>query len=161
MKRSVFRSLFISIVFCLFPLMAVAGTFEGRVVRVIDGDTLDVMLSGPQVQRIRLANIDAPELHGQPFGQKSKEKLLDLAAGKFVSVVERGKDRYGRLIAEIYDSGGINLNREMVRSGLAWNYVRYSTDSALPSLEAAARQKRVGLWRDSDPVPPWAWRKNH
>ena len=49
--------------------------YEGQVVRVLDGDTIDVLSGASQRQRVRLANIDAPE-KGQPFGQKSKQNLL-------------------------------------------------------------------------------------
>ena len=70
-----------------------ADTLSGRVVRVIDGDTLIVLDAAKTQQKIRLQGIDAPE-RGQPFGTKSKEHLSDLVAGKVVLVEYHDLDRY-------------------------------------------------------------------
>jgi endonuclease YncB( thermonuclease family) len=54
---------------------------------------------------------------------------------------------------------GKSLNRELVRAGLAWHYVRYSDEVALARLESESRASRRGLWADTRPVPPWEFRK--
>ena len=55
---------------------------------------------------------------------------------------------------------GRSLNRELVRAGLAWWYRQYAKkDADLARLEKEAREAKLGLWADADPVPPWAWRK--
>jgi hypothetical protein len=60
----------------LFPALCLAD-FSGRVVRVVDGDTVQVLADG-KMMKVRLNGIDAPE-SGQPFGQRSKQNLLKLA----------------------------------------------------------------------------------
>jgi micrococcal nuclease len=55
--------------------------------------------------------------------------------------------------------GAIDANLELVRSGFAWRYNRYSNDPALIAAQADARESRRGLWADPAPVPPWEWRK--
>ena len=71
----------------------------------------------------------------------------------------RDTDRYGRFVADVLLPDGKSLNRELVRAGLAWHYVRYSNDVTLARLESDARASRRGLWADTRPVPPWEFRK--
>lgn len=130
--------------------------FQGKAVRVLDGDTIEVLADGNRNVRVRLANIDAPE-KTQPFGQKSKEHLIDLVAGKNVEVVDVGGDQYGRRIGRILVDGQ-EANVEQVRSGLAWVYSRYNHDGQLTSLESTARSQRIGLWADPNPQAPWEFR---
>lgn len=49
----------------------------------------------------------------------------------------------------------------MIRAGFAWHFKKYSSDSDLSELEMEARNKKVGLWADDDPMPPWENRKLH
>ena len=139
-------------------LAASAGSFEGRVVRVLDGDTIDVLVPEKTIVRVRLAGIDAPE-RGQPFGRKATQAVRDMAAGKTVRIASQSKDRYGRTIGEAFLPDGRSLNRELVRLGLAWQYRQYSDDQELANLEAEARKARRGLWSEPNPVPPWEWRR--
>lgn len=131
--------------------------YEGQVVRVLDGDTIDVLSGASQRQRVRLANIDAPE-KGQPFGQKSKQNLLKLVAGKSVEIVQTGRDQYGRSIGRVLVNGR-EANVEQVRAGLAWVYSRYNQDPKLPSIEKEARVQRTGLWAAPYPEAPWDFRR--
>lgn len=149
--------------FTVFMSMAITSAasfadtrFQGKAVRVLDGDTIEVLADGNRNVRIRLANIDAPEKK-QPFGQKSKEHLIDLVAGKNVEIVDVGGDQYGRRIGRVLVDGQ-EANVEQVRSGLAWVYSRYNHDGQLPALESTARSQRVGLWADPNPQAPWEFR---
>jgi endonuclease YncB( thermonuclease family) len=74
-----------------------------------------------------------------------------------VTVKVKDVDRYKRTVAEIIMPDGQSLNREIVRSGLAWWYERYARhDTVLQDdLELEARAARRGLWADPKPVPPW------
>lgn len=141
----------------LLPPAALATSFSGKVVKVLDGDTIDV-LHNNKPERIRLNGIDAPE-KAQAYGQKSKEFVLDLAALKLVTVTVSAIDRYGRSIGEVILPDGRNLNRELVRFGYAWWYRQYSHDATLGALEDEARAAHRGLWQDREPMAPWAWRK--
>ena len=138
------------------PIMSLASSFTGKVVGVIDGDTIDVLHNG-QSERIRLNGIDCPE-KGQAFGKKAKQFTSEMVFGKDVTVQSYRLDRYGRTIADILLADATNLNRELVKAGLAWRYVKYSKDEMLSQLEADARDAKRGLWVDTDPMPPWEYR---
>ena len=91
---------------------------------------------------MRLVDIDAPE-KGQPFGNRSKQALDALVHGEEVLVVERGKDRYQRVLGRVY-RGDVDANAEMVRGGMAWVYRQYSTDAILLEFEADAKEQKRG-----------------
>src|SRR4051812_29621262 len=108
---------------------APSRAFVGKVVSVHDGDTITVLDSANRQHKIRLAAIDAPELH-QAFGQRAKQTLGDKVSGKTVRVTWRESDRYGRIVGHVYlDSRWIN--REMVAEGFAWHYRHYSNNAEL------------------------------
>ena len=142
----------------LLPTYANAATITGKVIKVLDGDTVDILYNN-KPERIRFNGIDAPE-KGQPHGQKAKQFVLDLAAQKIVTVNVTDTDRYDRSVGDIILPDGTNLNREVVRAGYAWHYVKYSDDASLGELEKDARKARRGLWQDKDPIAPWDWRKS-
>jgi micrococcal nuclease len=137
-------------------LPALLFAWEGKVVSVTDGDTIKVLKDGIQV-KIRLAAIDCPE-KGQPYGQAAKKFTANLVAGKSVKVWPTDTDRYGRTIAFVF-VGSTDLNKELLKAGLAWHYKQYSRDPELAKLEFEARSKKVGLWKEPDQIAPWEWRK--
>ena len=142
----------------LFASGALAQTFSGMLVKVVDGDTVHVLKEG-RAEKIRLADIDCPE-RGQPFGAVAKQFVLDVAAQKMVRVDVKTTDRYGRKVGLVTLEDGRVLNRELVRAGLAWWYRKYSRDEGLGLLEMEARAAGRGLWADVAPVAPWRWRKS-
>jgi endonuclease YncB( thermonuclease family) len=143
--------------FALLAFQAYGQSITGRVVGVHDGDTITV-LDGSNVQhRIRLAGIDAPEAK-QAFGTKAKQALSGMVFGKEVRVEGHGGDKYGRTLGDVV-AGGTWVNRTMVEAGMAWHYVAYFKDKELADAEKDARVKRLGLWSDIDPTPPWEFRK--
>lgn len=73
----------------------------GKVIHILDGDTIDILTADKTTIRIRFNGIDAPE-KGQPFGNTAKEFLSDNIGGKIVQVVTHGTDRYGRIIGDVY-----------------------------------------------------------
>ena len=143
-------------VFLLLWATYAYADFTGKVVAVSDGDTITVLRGSEQV-KVRLAEIDAPE-KAQAFKQKSKQALAGLVHGKNVQVVEHGLDKYRRTLGSIY-LDGLDVNAEQVRQGMAWVFLRYSKNAGFIQLQAEAREQRRGLWFDSEPVPPWEWRK--
>ena len=144
-----------AIVLALAPSLALAD-FTGRVVDIIDGDTLDILVSETPV-RVRLASADAPEL-GQAFASRSQQSLARICAGKDARVSPRGKDRHGTVLGMV-TCGTVEANREQVRLGLAWVYGGYgSKRTPLYDVQHAARLDKRGLWADAHPLPPWKWR---
>nr|WP_246883735.1 thermonuclease family protein [Pseudomonas koreensis] len=133
-----------------------ADNFRGVTVAVLDGDTVEVLTDQHEQRRIRLAGIDAPE-KSQAYGQRSKQNLASMVAGKLVDVVDHGRDQYGRTVGSL-SVGGLDVNAEQVKAGYAWAYTRYNRDSKLAALEENARRRHVGLWRDSKPIAPWEYR---
>jgi micrococcal nuclease len=135
-----------------------ADAFTARVVKVADGDTLTVEAPG-QTIRVRLFGIDAPEKN-QDDGDAARAFVLDAAMGRTVQVVQHDTDRYGRMVADIVFPDGSVLNREVVKAGHAWWYSQYAPGAVdLKALEADARAHHRGLWAESNPLPPWEWRK--
>lgn len=151
------KSFLMALLFVFSPLSQ--ADFSGRVVRVIDGDTVSV-LSGKEMYRVRLNGIDAPESK-QAYGQRSKQSLIALAAQKNVLVIGNKQDRYGRYLGTIMN-GNLNINAEQVKTGMAWAYRFHgkATDMNMLFLEKMARSSGVGLWADPNPVEPWKWRRS-
>ena len=134
-----------------------ADEMRGKVVGVADGDTITVLDAENAQHKIRLQGIDAPE-KAQAFGTKSKEGLSEKIGEKEVVVKWKDKDRYGRMLGEIY-LGDRHINLEMVQDGLAWHYKQYSKSKELAVAEDEARNAKKGLWVDKSPEPPWEFRK--
>ncbi|MGP6533668.1 thermonuclease family protein [Ornithobacterium rhinotracheale] len=129
-----------------------------KVIGISDGDTVKLLIDGHE-QKVRLAHIDCPEKK-QAFGNVAKKAISDLIFGKNVYLVWNGeRDRYGRLIAEIITEDGINVNKLLVKKGLAWHFKKYSKNQDYAQLEIEARQNKVGLWVDPNPIPPWIFRQ--
>ncbi|EGC6634014.1 micrococcal nuclease [Salmonella enterica] len=133
--------------------------FKGNVIRVLDGDTIEVLQENKPVKpvRVRLANIDAPEKK-QAYGRWSTNQLKGLVAAQPVTVTYTKTDRYGRVLGRVVTANGTEANRQQVLKGAAWVYDKYNTDNSLPALQREAQTQKRGLWADNQPVPPWEWR---
>jgi micrococcal nuclease len=158
----------------LFVLISVQSftavmTFQGKVMQVKDGDTIVVLPEeGGQVVTCRLYGIDAPETShprfgkiGQPYGEEASRELKKLILGQSVQVKTTGQKTYGRELC-IINKDRKDINLEMVRRGMAWAYRHYLKRpyaSEYIEAESEARAKRLGLWKDNNPTPPWEFRK--
>lgn len=153
---------FAAIVF-LCPVLVWAATLEGRVVLVADGNTISVMDVRKQQHRVRLAGIDAPEL-GQAFATRSRENLAKWVFRRDVVVEWNKKDRHGRIVGVVLVDGH-DVNLEQVRAGMAWCYSERpdgqtaEVREVYELAEKAARERKLGLWVDPAPIPPWEWRR--
>jgi micrococcal nuclease len=128
----------------------------GKVVRVVDGDTIDVLLSSGRI-RVRLHGVDAPE-RDQPGGRAATAWLSKQLGNEVVQLEPVSQDQYERMVAVVHRDGR-NINRELVRAGQAWAYRRYMrrSDGELCALEQQARRKRAGLWAEAARAP-WQYR---
>lgn len=139
----------------------------GRVVRVADGDTFNMLVGGKQ-ERVRLASVDAPEVTkdrerpGQPMAQASKDALAALIGGKTLTLVCFERDRYERNICDVPLEGGMTANRKQVQAGMAWANMegrgKFMRDPEIRGLEQQAKDQGLGVWQRSDAVSPWVWR---
>jgi micrococcal nuclease len=162
------RRLLLFLLLCVVLPAAHAEKFTGRVIVVIDGDTVLVLRYGHPL-KIRLADIDAPEIahagtggpqKSQPYGLASTDALKRLVLHKLVEVDTLAIGKYGRTIALLKD-GTLNVNEEMVRQGMAWEYSHFHSDRRYIALQQEAQQAKRGLWQQANPVPPWVWRSQH
>jgi endonuclease YncB( thermonuclease family) len=155
------------------PVLSSAGTFTARVVSVVDRDTVYVLDAAKRQHKVRLGGIDAPE-RGQPFGKRSKDRMVQLVSGKDVEVVWYKEDRWGRLIGTVWVAPPecrvdpcpktLDAGLALITSGLAWHFKRYAHEQSEEErqryafAEDEARARKAGLWQERDPVPPWEWR---
>jgi micrococcal nuclease len=135
-----------------------AADDDGRVTRVVDGDTIHVRVDGED-ETVRYIGVDTPETVKpntpvQCFGKKASAYNHRLVDGELVRLrfdVER-RDRYGRLLAYVYRrKDGLFVNDALVRNG-------YATTLTIPpnvahagdfrALERRAREAQRGLWRE-------------
>jgi len=107
---------------------------------------------------VRLAEIDTPESK-QPYGNRAKQALSDLAFSQQARVVVQDTDRYGRTVGRVY-VGAMDVNAEMVKHGAAWVYRQFARDQSLFRLEEQAKAAKRGLWGlpEAERCPPWDWR---
>ncbi len=146
----------IAFLLLISPLFLFSGQITGRVISVIDGDTIRILTPDKQNIKIRLNCIDAPEKR-MPYGKKSKYHLSDLIFGKEVTVITHGRGHYGRIIGTIILNGR-DINLEQVKAGMAWVYRKYCHAPKYYEAEKYAREHKLGLWQDPNPIPPWEWR---
>jgi endonuclease YncB( thermonuclease family) len=141
-----------------------AAELHGKVVGISDGDTLTVLDAADSTHRIRLDGIDAPE-KSQAYGTRSREHLAALAFGKPVVVLWSKRDRYGRIVGQVNVGASHDVGLALIEAGLAWHYKRYQHEQPAAErgryarAEDEARTRRVGLWQDRHPVPPWEYRR--
>ncbi len=168
-RRAVFFLFaFVALLGSSVPSCASSRTVEGEVTRVIDGDTVTLTTREGTKLRVRLYGIDAPEVRhekiaGQPFGNEARSALKALVLGRGVTVEIVDIDAHRRMVGIVHRSG-MDINLEMVRSGYAWAYRRYLSApyaSRYLDAEREARGKRLGLWKDANPDPPWEFKRRN
>ena len=131
-----------------------------KVIAISDGDTFKGLTADNKQIRFRIYGIDAPE-RKQAFGNRSKQYLSNLIFGKTVYIkIQKKSDRYGRPIVWVYTLDGKDVGADMLHDGMAWHYKQYSKDKKYSEIEKAARRKKIGLWTDKNPIPPWEYRKS-
>ncbi len=130
---------------------------------MLDGDTIDLATREHGVVRIRLEGIDAPE-GGQrcqlkwygtwDCGRAATTALAQMVRDRTVTCDDRGPDKYGRTLG-VCMIDNRDISAEMVRIGLAWAFVRYST--LYVAQEKDARDAKIGVWQ-APTQTPWDWR---
>lgn len=155
------RLLFGRLILLLFLFWSCGGqpnAPEAKVVNIADGDTFTLLYPGNLRVKVRLYGIDSPE-RSQAYGTAAKRALGELLEGHQVRLEEMDKDRYGRTVAIAFREDGLSINEAMLQQGYAWHYTQYDKNPKWSEMEQQARKKRLGLWADPYPTPPWEWRK--
>ena len=166
-----FKRVILCFMLAITTVLATAREVEiltGKVIRVDDGDTLVLLNEANQKIKLRLSDIDAPEVShgrskpGQAFSRRSTKSLASMALGQQAIARCFDVDRYERPVCRI-EVSGMDVNSEQVRLGMAWANganKRYVRNPQTYVLEAEAREARVGLWSAAQPpIPPWEWRR--
>jgi len=167
--------LFLLILVELFlPDPSISETIDGVVTYVFDGDTVKIKTGEGKTLKIRLAFLDAPERavmdrktgktikQGQPYGEESFEALRSKLSGKKVRVDVTDRDEHNRVVGIVYLNGR-DINKEMIEEGNGWAYRKYLQGKPYApdylNAESVARRKRIGLWREDNPVAPWKFKR--
>ena len=151
---------------------AQAETITGRVIKVTDGDTVDILDASFAKHHVRLSGIDAPE-KDQPFGNRGQQKLFDLVFGQEVVFDWRKLDVHQRSGGKVLVSPAncksceqsIDAGLAVLQAGLAWHYKQYEREQSdsdrilYAQAEVAARKWLLGLWADQLSIPSWDWRR--
>jgi endonuclease YncB( thermonuclease family) len=133
--------------------------------RAVDGDTV-VLLDKTQNERVRLFGIDAPE-KGQPFAKEGAEYVTEMCEGQEIFLTVLGRDKYRRTLG-LLDCGEVSINEGLLMNGLAWAYTEYleKYKDEYPfhyffnAHETFAKDRKLNIWSEENPIPPWEYRKN-
>jgi len=145
------------------------------VVGVSDGAPLTAQcgkLGQYEQVKVRLQGIDAPE-RKQPVGERARQALAELTFQKEAELRCTKTDRYKRQVCTVWvppasASTGprtIDAGLAMVTQGMPWWYRAYAREQSPQErgqyefAEQEAKTRKVGLWRDVQPIAPWNWRK--
>ena len=149
-------------------------TIEGIVSKVSDGDTIHVTDNLGTKVKVRLYGIDAPETQkpnkktgriskpGQPYGEEAFQALKSKIYRQQVKLEIMDIDQYKRSVGIVWLNGK-NINQEMVAEGYAWAYGQYLDRphaSEYIEAEEQARSRKLGLWKQNNPQPPWEFRRS-
>jgi len=157
---------FIFIIFTSLSGIALSSTFDGKIIKIIDGDTVYFQANNVDgYKKIRLVGIDAPAMK-QAFGYQSRQCLANLINNKLVQIISFGKDRYERILAKILIEK-IDINLSMIKNGCAWFYRKYKNTLDIDDqvmydqAEIFAIENKKGLFSSQEAEPPWDWRKKN
>ena len=130
-----------------------------QVIRVVDGDTLEVLV-GKRKVRVHVNGVDAPE-PDQPWGKEATQALAQMVLGQSVDLEPVGTGSGSRITAIVF-VGEAEVGAALVRAGNAWADRKdlRPSDVGLCDVEASARGERLGLWSLPPPkrIAPWLFR---
>ncbi len=138
-------------------VLIINKTYQGKSIKVDDGDTFIFLDNKQHQHKIRLEGIDAPE-KGMPYAKKSREYLSELLKNKSVHIKITGYDKYNRILARVLVNKK-EVNLAMLNAGLAWHYKKYNKDAIYAEAEQKAQKNKIGLWQGARPLAPWIVRK--
>ncbi|MFC1844097.1 thermonuclease family protein [Thermodesulfobacteriota bacterium] len=136
-----------------------AHTWTGKVVEVRGGDVLDIAHPEEGVLTIMLYGINAPE-ERQHYFKQAKEFLKEQVEGRVVNVQELLTEQ--KILTAVVVHDGVNINEKVLQAGYGWVYEKYCDQCFCSDwliYEKQARDKKLGLWQDENPTPPWEWRE--
>jgi micrococcal nuclease len=154
MKR---RQIFLLLLIVVSANVLAGEKISGKVKSVIDGNTLEIEDENKEIQIVQLAGIDCPEL-SQEYGDHAKSFLENLALKKKVTFTVTGKDRWGKQLAIVLINDRVDVRIEILKEGLAWTAERNALQE-FETIREEAKEGEKGLWKQSNPTPPWIYRR--
>ena len=136
---------------CLMISASRAHAWQGHVVKVLDGDTIEVRNCNDKIVRIHLYGVEAPRM-SQYFGSQSAQYFSSLVGNRLVHVINVGRDMLGRMRSFVWIDG-MSVNEEMVRAGYAWVSNPFGLSPSCErwmGVQVAARESKAGLWNALD-----------
>ena len=140
----------------LLPLDAAAASLAGKIVNVPTGDLVIFQDMSGRKHKIRLYGVACPA-KDQPYAGEARKHTASLVSGKRILVRVYGRDRYGNKTGLVF-ADDISVNESLIKNGLAWRLPDSCDESfckAWLTFEEKARARKVGLWKQKNPVPPW------
>lgn len=136
------------------------GTWSGKVIKIVDGDTVRVLPdAGGRPRKIRIEGIDAPEIC-QAGGARAQRALETRLLDRPVQVTTRATDDYGRGVGRIAQEGN-DVGRWMVTQGHAWSYRFRDDDGIYATEQAQARRLKRGVFAQAGAERPRDFRQRH
>lgn len=135
-----------------------AETVTGVVTRVVDGDTV-WLGRGPELLKVRLLGMDAPEIC-QAGGPQSRNALKGRVLGQTVTVSFQYRDAYGRALG-LVRLDGEDVGRWMVGAGHAWSDGFHHRPGPYAAEQASAQASRTGLFGNDGAQTPRSFRQMH
>jgi len=132
---------------------------EYEVIKVIDGDTVSINISGEK-KTLRLIGVDTPEtVHpNKPvecFGIEASNYTKELLSDEIISIEydsSQGEvDKYGRTLVYIILPDGRNFNEVLIKEGYAYEYTydnSYKYQKEFKDAEIYAKENELGLWKE-------------
>ncbi len=138
-------------------------TETGIYVSASDGDSVKVRTVGRGVVSVRIAGIDTPE-RGQGHWRVARSHLVAFVKSPGLTIHCYKTDQYDREVCRVRTDRG-DLGASLVAAGLAWHFRGFEDEQTAEEralyaqLEQRAREQRIGLWQEPDPMPPDECRK--
>jgi len=126
------------------PTDLVNKRITGTVTRVVDGDTIDVMIPPGRKVRVRLHGVDTPE-SGEPFSEQATRFARVLMFAREIEVTGKDVDGRDRLVARVRVNQ-TDASEAIIAAGVGCTFRRYVSDPILETAQDRARASRAGFW---------------
>lgn len=170
-NKKIFSVLLIFILF-VSPACAKKENEYYKITEIHDGDTVTIVKDSffgilVKTEKVRLIGIDAPEIAQEPWGRRAKNHLRKLIRESDwqvkIELDVQERDKYGRVLAYLWDKNGNMINYLMIRNGYAMVYtippnVKYA--ELFLQAQSLARDEKKGIWgKEGLTEKPSDWRK--
>lgn len=154
MKKFIYFLILLIFISCFYSYK-----ITGKVIKIIDGDTFYIVNNEKKIFKIRIADIDAPEKK-QHFGKESSDFIKSKIFGKYVNIINQKnkyKDKYGRILGDVFYDQKKNIGEELLDQGLAWVW-HFSKNTIYKEHQNIAKKAKKGIWSKNNPIDPYTWR---